>query len=215
MNTAEEAPEALNIYIMNTQIQQPITEELSPAQIKAKAWYQANKDKLKAKYKANKERIQSYSRSYHKTYYEANRERRLNYIKAYHKANKNKRRAYTKKYTQTKLKTDSIYKFVYTLRTHSRRAFKRIKENKPINTTELLGCTWSEAKEYIERLFQPGMTWSNHGVGEKCWHIDHKIPIASATTIEEAIKLNHISNLQPLWQKDNLSKGAKVREGCD
>ena len=46
------------------------------------------------------------------------------------------------------------------------------------------------------------MSWSNHGK----WHLDHIIPISSARTKEEAIKLNHYSNFQPLWAIDNLVK---------
>jgi hypothetical protein len=47
------------------------------------------------------------------------------------------------------------------------------------------------------------MTLENHGNCEECWHIDHKIPISSAKTEEEIIKLNHFSNLQPLCSKYN------------
>ncbi len=91
------------------------------------------------------------------------------------------------------------------MRGHTRRAFKRIGQNKQYDTLALIGCNWLEAKEHFERLFQPGMTWANHGD----WHIDHIIPIASAQTIEDAYKLNHISNLQPLWAADNLHKSGK------
>ena len=35
------------------------------------------------------------------------------------------------------------------------------------------------------------------------WDIDHKIPLASAETEEELLKLNHYTNLQPLCSRIN------------
>ena len=54
------------------------------------------------------------------------------------------------------------------------------------------------------------MTWDNNGMYSKSkltWQIDHIIPISYAKSEEEIYKLNHYSNFQPLWAKDNLSKG--------
>ncbi len=52
------------------------------------------------------------------------------------------------------------------------------------------------------------MSWDNHT--KYGWHIDHIIPLASAKTEEELKSLCHYTNLQPLWAKENLSKGAKI-----
>jgi hypothetical protein len=60
----------------------------------------------------------------------------------------------------------------------------------------------------LEKQFISGMTWENYGYYG--WHVDHKIPLASAKTKEELIKLCHYTNLQPLWMDENLSKGAKI-----
>lgn len=74
-------------------------------------------------------------------------------------------------------------------------------------TTELLGCSISHLKSWLEFWMKPGMTWENHGE----WHIDHKKPCASfdLTKLEEQKKCFHYTNLEPLWAHDNLSKGAK------
>lgn len=73
-------------------------------------------------------------------------------------------------------------------------------------TKQMIGCEWPELMRHIEAQFQEGMSWLN----QHLWHIDHKIPLASATTEEELIRLFHFSNLQPLWAKDNIRKSCKV-----
>lgn len=75
-------------------------------------------------------------------------------------------------------------------------------------TRDLLGCGWEEFKAHIEALFQLGMTWENYG----SWHIDHRLPCASFNLLDpEQQKICfHFTNLQPLWMRDNLSKGAKL-----
>ena len=58
----------------------------------------------------------------------------------------------------------------------------------------------------LESLFTAGMGWNNR----KEWHIDHIKPIKSFldNDITDCDIINHPSNLQPLWAKDNLAKGA-------
>ena len=51
------------------------------------------------------------------------------------------------------------------------------------------------------------MNWENRGLfnGEinYGWDIDHIIPLSTAKTKEDLIKLNHYTNLQPLCSKIN------------
>lgn len=77
--------------------------------------------------------------------------------------------------------------------------------NKP-KTEKLIGCSWVDFLAHIESLFRDGMSWDNRHL----WHIDHIVPLDSAQTIEEMSALCHYTNLQPLWARDNLSKGARV-----
>lgn len=75
---------------------------------------------------------------------------------------------------------------------------------------KLLGCSIEELKIYLENKFQEGMTWENHGLYG--WHIDHILPLASFDLTDDTQLLiaSHYTNLQPLWAKDNLSKGNRV-----
>lgn len=72
--------------------------------------------------------------------------------------------------------------------------------------------SWDEFKEYIQNQWSEGMSWKNYGLGANntTWHIDHKIPIFSATSLEEIYKLNHHTNLQPMWGSDNIRKSNSI-----
>ena len=54
------------------------------------------------------------------------------------------------------------------------------------------------------------MSWDNYG--KKGWHIDHITPLVlfDLTNREQVLMACHYTNLQPLWAKDNLSKGTKI-----
>lgn len=73
---------------------------------------------------------------------------------------------------------------------------------------EILGGTFEQAKRHIEAKFKDGMNWLNHGA----WHIDHVIPIAlfDLSDRRQLLAASHYTNLQPLWAKENLSKGARI-----
>lgn len=74
----------------------------------------------------------------------------------------------------------------------------------------MVDYTCAELMDHLERQFLPGMSWDNFGD----WHIDHIIPIASfnfASPDDEEFKVCWaLSNLRPLWKKENLSKSDKV-----
>lgn len=80
------------------------------------------------------------------------------------------------------------------------------------------GCHWEvivgykigQLKIHLESLFVEGMDWDNYGK----WHIDHKKPIISfnydGPDHPDFKKCWALKNLQPLWAKENDSKGAKL-----
>lgn len=60
---------------------------------------------------------------------------------------------------------------------------------------------------HIQSLFKEGMSWDNYGD----WHIDHIKPISKFINEGnlDVNEVNALSNLQPLWAFDNLSKGCQ------
>lgn len=97
----------------------------------------------------------------------------------------------------------------------SRRINHAIKKGKTDSTLELLGCTIDELREHLEAQFKDGMTWNNYGNPNgdhtDCWHIDHIKPCAlfDLEDIDQQKECFHYTNLQPLWSKENMSKGAR------
>ena len=114
-----------------------------------------------------------------------------------------KRSEYATRYDKERSARDPLYKLKINLRRGLSRLFKRKDIRKKSKTEDILGISFEEFKQYIELLFQEGMSWENYG-GE--WHIDHKKPVSWANSEEELYELNHYTNLQPLWATENLSK---------
>lgn len=81
-------------------------------------------------------------------------------------------------------------------------------ENRNTAALRLLGCSIPHFFIHIERQFREGMGWHNWGK----WVIDHILPCSSFNFwIEENIRLCfHFSNLQPLWARENMTKGNKI-----
>ena len=83
---------------------------------------------------------------------------------------------------------------------------KRLKKNE--HTVEILGCDFKYLKNHLYKTF-----FENYGYeydGKEAVHIDHIIPLATANTKEDVIRLCHYTNLQLLKPIDNLRKSAKI-----
>jgi len=123
---------------------------------------------------------------------------------------KKERKLYNSKYRPfyrlTRIQNDKLFKFKEVSATRMRAAFRQKGFIKGDLTESILG-NYKDAFNHIDIQLNNGMTWKNHSD----WHIDHIIPLSSAKTREELIKLCHYSNTQPLWAKDNIEKGDKVK----
>lgn len=90
--------------------------------------------------------------------------------------------------------------------------WRRLSENKGDNRWfEVLGYTVEDLYAHLERQFLKGMSWENMGE----WHIDHIVPLskcpASSPDDPNFKRVWALTNLRPLWAKDNLSKGARIQ----
>ncbi len=149
----------------------------------------------------NKERLYKKSNQWNKD----NREIMNISAKKYREANRDKIRQDKNRQRKELEAKDPLSLMKRRLRNRTGTAFRRMSWNKK-GTVDLLGAEYQVVFDRITSLFTEGMSWENR----ELWHIDHIIPLDSATTKEELIKLCHYTNLQPLWAKDNLIKSNKI-----
>jgi hypothetical protein len=188
-----------------------------------KKYYENNKEKILLKIKEyrlnNLKKIKLTSKKYYennkekinekkKQYYLKNIEKIKKYFKEYNILNKDKISKYKNEWKLNKIKNNPTYKIKDNLRHRIYMALKGIVKSK--RTIDLLGTSIDNLWIHLEKTFKPGMTKDNYG---RVWHVDHKIPCASfdLTKPEEQAKCFHYTNLQALFAKENLSKGAKLQ----
>ena len=191
----------------------------------AKVYHELNKDKLKAYSKIwrkeNKEKIKAYhkdrkttsayqaDKEYAKNYYLNNKEKCKAQNRVYRQNNKDKLNQLNRERRKKLILTDINFKLRINLRHRLKEALKgNFKSGSAVND---LGCSIEQLKIHLESKFQEGMSWDNWSF--KGWHLDHIKPLSSfdLTDRNQLLQACHYTNLQPLWAKENLSKGNKVK----
>jgi hypothetical protein len=180
-------------------------------------YYIKNKEQIKEQKKQYYIKNKEQKKEQNKQYYIKNKEQRKEYNKQYVIKNREQLKQYriknkeqiskqTKKYMNNRMKTDPLFALTCRIRCLIRGSITNKGYTKKSKTHEILGIDWMGLKEHMERQFIGGMNWENRDQ----WHIDHIIPLATAQCEDDIIKLNHYTNLQPLWAEDNFSKGSKI-----
>jgi hypothetical protein len=139
--------------------------------------------------------------------YNKNRRREIDRVLKYNKDNWNKILEYNRKYYDKKIKNNIFHKLNRSIRTKMVRTLHNGSKNRQ-KWELLVGYTVQDLKKHLEKQFKNGMTWDNYGK----WHIDHIKPI-SKFKYNNPVDIDFkecwsLSNLQPLWAKENISKGA-------
>ena len=165
-------------------------------------WHKSNPDYNREWNEANRDKKAEYDRTWRK----ANREKKAEYNREYRKANPEKWAEYYREYQRKHTAEDIQFKLARNLRNRLYYAIKGLAKNG--SAVRDLGCTLEELELYLESQFSEGMTWDNYGK----WHIDHILPLSSfdLTDRKQLLEACHYTNLQPLWAKDNISKGDKI-----
>lgn len=180
---------------------------------RAKEWRRANKERIKETSKEWRKKNPEKQSKISERRRKKNPEKEAERIRAWRKKNPESHRKYYHKNKEEirqkqrdRLESDHLFKLRKTVRNRIGVALRDGGYQKQCKTSEMLGCDWQTLVEHLESQFTEGMSWENMGE----WHVDHRVPLSSANTPEELEALCHYTNLQPLWAKDNLSKGSKT-----
>lgn len=168
-------------------------------------WYLRNKDRHQRLAKTWAKKNSEKKRQDDRRYYELNRGRIKQRTSLWAKSNRDKINALH----QRRRNSEPSYAAAIALRSTLKNFLRRAMMQKHSETSEILGYTSESLLQRMECQFVPGQSWENYGTE---WHIDHKIPVAHFLAKGESRPhiINALSNLQPLWAFDNLSKGAKI-----
>jgi len=180
---------------------------------KIKQYRIENKDKIKEK---NKDKIKQRNQRYHREHKEEINQRKREFY-ANHKR-KDKKYLCVEYRERRNIRdrerriNDLKFKINHNIRCAIQKSLKSNKQGK--HWEHLVDYTLADLKKHLEKKFNKknGHTWENYGE----WHIDHIIPVS----IFNFTKPEHpdfkrcwaLSNLQPLWGPENMSKGAKIAQ---
>lgn len=159
--------------------------------LKRKIYYTKNRDK---------EKIRNHK------YYIKNKDAILKQVKKHSFENKSQRSNYLRRIRATNPKQ----RLSINIGNGIRKSIKR--GSKQSRWEGLAGRTLNDLKQSLEKRFTKNMTWDKFLKGEI--HIDHIIPQSvfnfTKPEHEDFKRCWSLKNLQPMWAKDNISKGARL-----
>ena len=166
---------------------------------KSKEYYSNNREIISFKNKENYLKNKHFIQERNKKWIDNNKE----YISGYKKEYNIKYKSIRNKRHKDNIINNPLYRLKHNIRGIINKSIK-CKNDK---TIDVIGCSFYELKIYLESMFIDWMNWENYGLynGELNygWDIDHKIPLSSALSEDDILRLNHYTNLQPLCSKVN------------
>lgn len=143
------------------------------------------------------------SRQWAKTYRERHKEQIAKYQKEYAEKNRPKIR----ERVNDRLHSDQLFKVKEQTRNMIRGSLRSKGHKKTSSTKDILGCDLDFFFEHLKRTWfdRYGRPWN----GED-FHIDHIIPLATAKTEDDVMRLCHYTNLRMLTPEENLDKHDKL-----
>lgn len=155
-------------------------------------------------YLSNAELYREKSRKYR----EANPQKCRETRRRYTEKNGDKIAEYESAYKKNRYHNDPLYKFQCRLRNTINQSFTRYDTYKPRKNKDVIGMTSAELREYLLKTYAEtyGYEWDQ----VEPVHIDHIVPLSTAKSQEDIVRLCHYTNLRLLKARDNLLKGTSL-----
>ena len=147
-------------------------------------------------------------------YYEEHKEEDNLRSAEYRCTHKEQRREYEKKKREhistvawerqkKRKKEDIVYNEIVNLRSNLNTAIKRQGYSKKSRSYEILGASLEDVVAHLEKTWKDryGTDYEGQPV-----HIDHIVPLSTAQSEEDVVRLCHYTNLQYLTPEDNMKK---------
>ncbi|MCK4240832.1 MAG: hypothetical protein KAX30_04355 [Candidatus Atribacteria bacterium] len=159
---------------------------------------------------------QQWQKNHLKEHNEYNKQWSKNHLKQCNARNEKWRKNNPEKYQEIRKKTRAKYGSTIKgklSQNMSSGMYKALKRNKNGYHWEILvRYTLQDLIKHLEKRFKEGMNWGNYGK----WQIDHEIPI-SVFNFKKSTDIDFrrcwaLSNLQPMWAKQNQKKNAKLNK---
>jgi hypothetical protein len=141
--------------------------------------------------------------SYKKMYYSQHRER----ISEKNKRNFQETKSQFNEKLKKRRKADPLFNLACRMRSAVNNALARRGFSKRTTTQSILGCSFEDLYKHLTETFIKN--YNRKPNNNDNLHIDHIIPLSSAQSEAEILKLNHYYNLQWLLACDNMKKGTK------
>lgn len=146
-----------------------------------------------------------------RTYYYKHREKRIANARAWGKKNAEARRRHNRK-TCANRRNNPVHYLADRMRSEVRRCFRVRGLIKCGRTFDLMQISATDFFTHMMNEYhnKPCVVCKIALVTIKDSHIDHIIPISQATTIEDVVRLNQISNLRLICPLCNMKKGDRL-----
>ena len=180
--------------------------------------YKLDKHQSQCKQCINESRRNEEYRNIMREWRGQNHEGIVEYRKGWMEENREEMRLYAREW-QRNARKKPFMKLRDLLNNAMRHCLEKIKHADPNKTFRIkyLPYTLEELQLHLESLFEPWMTWENHGIADpnrKTWQIDHIIP-QSLLPFDSFDHPNFftcwaLENLRPLEALENIKKGNKL-----